>query len=629
MGLITEDCIHRVIEANDIAAVVESYNIPLKRAGSNFQALCPFHNEKTPSFNVNSRLQIFKCFGCGVAGNVVKFVQLIERLEYPEAIEVLAQRSGIQVERDGGGGASRETRDTEKSKSLLWANSLALSYFEQSLWDEREGRRAREYLLGRGFTKETIQSWRLGWAPESWDGLLETLVKQAGEHKRDMAQEVGLLASVLRYNEEKNRYYDAFRGRVMFPIFDAQHRPIGFGGRVFEEKPDSGGKYINSAEGKLFEKRKILYGLNFAAKEIGLSRAAIIVEGYTDTIMCHQYGLRNVVATLGTALTKDHIGRLRRYVQQGGRVLALFDSDSAGEKATERAVELFMEEDVPLEIARGLAVKDACEFLPKYGVEAFREELGKAQDSFSFTLGRTVGKISPSDINGKTAAVEKMMQLVNLSPNRIKREMMRKQVASASGLPEEALPRQQPKAAPGTRPVAPREQEKRGLNSGGVTVPSVLHNRFLARKKKEMRLIQFMLEKPDWSALIADQVPPDEFHDHSCAEIAGIVRDLWNAGKRPDPAEIVNVATEEDSSTVIADLFMDGKGGPPLSDEELKGLLSGSEKERLEEARQGYMDDLREAGRRGDAEAVETLSVKISETVKAIDKLKTGGKPQL
>ncbi|MDR0867238.1 MAG: DNA primase [Planctomycetota bacterium] len=452
MPYIKETSIRRTQDAADIVQIIESYGVKLRRVGGNYAGLCPFHREKTPSFNVNPQGQYFKCFGCGAAGGVIKFVELIERLDFVEALTNLAQRVGVELEyekSDYGARSPRPASSGDHKKALYWANKTALNYFRRAL----AGSPADAYLRGRGFTTDTLKAWQLGWAPDDFHGLLDfirdELTRQNAGAKFDQAVKFAVEAGVLRRHEEKQNYYDAFRGRVIFPILDARQQPVGFGGRVLEEKPEAGGKYLNTAETPLFKKGRLLFGLNFAAREIGERREAIIVEGYTDTIMCHQYGVRNVVATLGTALTPDHVRLLRRHVGQDGKVVALFDADAAGKKATARAREIFMQEDAPLWILPDLAVKDAAEFLPKFGAEKFREFLNSAQEAFACLLQENLGQNFGNDLSAKTAAVMNVMRVVNLCPNAIRRQMMRQQVALLAAVDENLLPQPEGKREEG------------------------------------------------------------------------------------------------------------------------------------------------------------------------------------
>lgn len=543
MPLISENSIQRVQDSCDIVDVVESYGVKLKRSGSSFLAVCPFHNEKTPSFNVNPQLQIFKCFGCGVGGGVIKFVQLMERCEFPDAIEKLASRAGVTLEYEGGrsNDPQKARVNKDKKQALFWACKQAFDYFRAALADNSEGAIAQDYLLSRGFKKETIDGWGLGWAPERWDGLLSAYLKKvvalSGEHKVEQAKKIGLEAGIFRKNEDKDRIYDAFRGRVMFPIFDLQERPIGFGGRVLVEKPEAGGKYINTSETPLFMKRSLLFGLNFAAKEIGLTKTAYVVEGYTDTIMCHQYGVRNVVATLGTSLTVEHIRLLKRYIHNDGRVVALFDNDNAGKKATLRAIELFMSEDVNLWVLSSLEVKDAGEFLPKYGAEKFREFLGTAKESFAFVIEEELGrKDFSADLSGKTAAIEKIMDLVNCCPNLLRRNIMRSKVAEVAGISEEALPVPKSNKSQLHKNVDYEpgfEGNKRTSFTGKRQehTPVIIDARKQARARAENRLLRYMFVDKKWCDKIVDNYPPDEWFGESEHICAGLIRDEWFASK--------------------------------------------------------------------------------------------------
>lgn len=618
VALIAEDCLRRVQEASDIVALAENYGLKLKRSGSSFLALCPFHNEKTPSFNINPQMQIFKCFGCGVGGGAVKFVQLMERCEFGEAVEQLARRAGIDLVYEGGGrrGGSGGGAEEDSRKSLRWANRIAFDYFRRCL-REPSGKVALDYLLGRGFTTETIDAWGLGWAPDEWEGLIHHYLREVesrgGAHKTDKALSVAREAGIVRYNEDKKRYYDAFRGRVIFPILDNQNRPIGFGGRVMEEKPEAGGKYLNTSETALFQKRTLLFGLNMAAKEIGLTRTAIVVEGYVDTIMCHQYGIRNVVATLGTSLTPDHVRMLKRYIQNEGKVVALFDSDNAGRKATDRAVEIFMEEGVNLHVLQDLTVKDAGEYLPKYGAEPFKQFLTTAKDSFSYALGQMLGQDFGGDLGRKAGAVESVMELVNRCPTPIRREMMRRRVAELAGVDESALPQPQQKRAP-EEFKAPGFGSRRGDEgrSGGAVadtasnLPLMLDARREGRVRAEKRLLHYLLEDGAWCARICDEYPPDEWLDHGAHEAAGLLRDAWLAGARPKLEELLLKVVDEDARSRLIDLIGHASGAA-LNDDELNGILNRLRVERLEERKLDLAAQRHQAEAAGNREELDRL----------------------
>ncbi len=611
MAFFSQDFVERVRSANELSQVVASYNIQLKRAGSNQIGLCPFHNEKTPSFNVRTAEQFFRCFGCGAKGDVFRFVQMMEKVEFPEAVRLLAERAGLPLEYDNPAAARQAAQAGQTKSALLWCCSRALDYYEESL-RRPDGREALDYLLGRGFSQETIERWRLGWAPDTWDGLAGFLLKNSKEPgQKEKVMEYGRQAGVLRAKQDERsgrvRFYDAFRGRVMFPILDSQSRPIAFGGRVLVEKPDAGGKYINSPEGRLFEKRKVLFGLSQAAKEIALTGTAVVVEGYTDVIMCHQYGIRNVVATLGTALTEEHVSLLRRYLAGGkGRVIAFFDSDAAGQNATRRAISLFMAQDVPLAVAGDLALKDAGDFLPKYGADAFKEKLAGAEDSFTYMINRSLGQARSQDLAAVGLAVREVMETVNLCPDAVKRALMRQRVAAEAGVPEETLPNPAERApsAPvraAIKPVA-RPSRNKGLSppSAGLEMEDALKRTAEARRRREARLLRYMWDSSAWCSRIADEYPPDEWRDAPLAELAALTRDVWDDNRSPSINDIRARVDDPETAEHLADLaFPDNE---PLSEKELSRLLELVRDENRKEEIRLLLGEMNAAQRKGDAE---------------------------
>ncbi|MDR1744752.1 MAG: DNA primase [Planctomycetota bacterium] len=620
MALYSQDFVERVRAANELSQVVASYNVHLKRAGSNMLGLCPFHNEKTPSFNIRPADQFFRCFGCGAKGDVFRFVQMMEKVEFPEAVKILAERAGLPLEYDSPAAAREAGRNSRLKTSLLWCCSRALDYFEECLAGPG-GAAAREYLASRGFEKETVSRWRIGWAPDSWDGLSGFLLKSAKEPGQkeqvlEYAREAGLLRAKEDERGGKRRLYDAFRGRVMFPITDSQSRPIAFGGRVLEEKPGAGGKYINSPEGRLFEKRSVLFGLAQASKEIALTGEAVVVEGYVDVIMCHQHGIRNVVATLGTSLTEEHVGLLRRHVQGKGRTVAFFDADAAGEKATRRALDLFMAQDVPLAVAGGLDVKDAADFLPRYGADDFRKRIAQARDGFSYLLENTLGRVRGRDPQAMGLAVREALETVNLCPDAIKRSLMRQRLAAEAGIPEEALPQPVQKAPKAPAAMAARvagkarPPVKKGLmpSTAALDMEEALARGVSAVRRREARLFRYMWDHPEWCARIADRYPPDEWRDEALAGLAALVRDEWAAGKQPVLHDIRARVANPDAADRLADLaFPDDE---PMSEKDLSLLLSHLQGENRKEELAVLQRELERAEREGDSDRAAAILAK-------------------
>ncbi|KGO13993.1 DNA primase [Clostridium botulinum] len=368
--MISEDVVQKVIELNDIVDVI-SGDIKLKNSGRNYFGLCPFHHEKTPSFSVSQDKQIYKCFGCGEAGNVVTYVMKTKNVAFPEAIKILAERVNIDIEED-----KKENTNNPKDK-IYKINVDAARYFFNNLIINKN---AINYFLNRGVTKSIIKRFGLGYSKDSWDGLLRHL-KTKGYTELDM------LSAGLIIKSKNGSYYDRFRNRVMFPVFDYRGKVIGFGGRVLNNaKP----KYLNSPETMVFKKGINLYGLNYAVKE-NKDRVLIIVEGYMDCITLHQYGIKNSVASLGTALTTNQARLLKRYAD---KVIISYDSDTAGQLATQRGLEILKDVGLGVEILTVPDGKDPDQFVKAHGKESYLKLVKEALPLIEYKI-----KISKQDLN--------------------------------------------------------------------------------------------------------------------------------------------------------------------------------------------------------------------------------------
>ena len=354
--MIPQDKIDQIRESADIVDFISGY-VQLKKQGRNYFGLCPFHIEKTPSFSVNPEKQIFHCFGCGEGGNVYSFIMKMERISFPEAIEFLAEKMGIKIKK-------LEGKSTLKKENLYSINEKVAKWFHNNLVSEKYGENAREYLEKRRITGKIIDEFSIGYAPDSWDGL----IKYFNDNKiNKLLEKVGLV--IKRENDEG--FYDRFRNRIMFPIRNEFGKIVGFGGRKLNEE-DPGGKYINSPETEIYNKSKILYGLFFAKDSIKEKKNAIIVEGYIDLISLYMEGFTNIVAPLGTALTNEQAKSLSRFTNN---VVTLFDADEAGLKATVRAAEILLENDIDMEIVIMPKGEDPDSFIKKYGAECFADIL--------------------------------------------------------------------------------------------------------------------------------------------------------------------------------------------------------------------------------------------------------------
>ena len=397
-GMFDNSTVIEVQQASDIVDVIGEH-VSLKRKGREMVGLCPFHDDHRPSMNVNPVKQIFKCFACGAGGDVFKFVQMRENLTFPQAIERLADRAGIKLKRaEPSKGRTQQAQPAEQvdPNRLAKANAWAAKYFQQNLNDSQKGKVARDYLEKRKISDESIQKWQIGTSIGSQDDLVNTAKAQKASLK--LLEQAGL---VLGQNQDK------FINRLMFTITDVTGRVIGFGGRTLDE---TGAKYINSPTTVLFDKSNCLYGLEQARHEIVSTGTAVVVEGYTDVIMAHQFGCRNVVATLGTSFTTGHGRILRRYAK---KVILVFDSDVAGTEAANRALDICLAQRIDIRLASVPEGKDPCDFILTAGRERFEQLLQTAVDVFQFKWDRLKEKFDNDDtLTGRRQAVEEYLQTI-------------------------------------------------------------------------------------------------------------------------------------------------------------------------------------------------------------------------
>src|SRR5882762_5376294 len=389
----------------DIVRIVQDY-VTLKKTGANWVACCPFHKETKPSFSVNPSKEIFYCFGCQKGGSVFNFVMEIERATFPEAIKIVAEKSGVPLPRmvDDGRFEARQ----RESDQVIELNQWALAWWQDQL-QSQAARSVREYLKQRGITEESSQTFKLGFAPESWEAL-STHLRQKGATQEQLEK------SGLVVKKDEGGSYDRFRGRLMFPVIDAQGHPIAFGGRVLD--PEGEPKYLNSPETPAYTKGRHLYGLNLTRDEIRRQGFAILVEGYLDLIVPFQIGVRNVVASLGTALTPEQVKLIGRFAR---KVVVNYDGDRAGVQAAKRAIETILAEDLEVKVLVLPDNADPDDFIRKYGVTEYQKRRGEAQPHIQFVIDQAVrdrNLHSPSD---KAAAVEETLPFVRAVRSRIQK----------------------------------------------------------------------------------------------------------------------------------------------------------------------------------------------------------------
>ena len=384
------ELIEQIKDANDIVSVV-SEHVTLKKKGKNYWGCCPFHNEKTPSFSVAPDKGFYYCFGCHASGNAIKFLMELEGITFVEALERLANRANIPLPEAK---LSPQVRAREERRKKLYeACDLAANFFHNCLLKTSYGKAGLEYLKKRGLTDETIEKFRLGFAPDGWDRLYKAF------RERGIEESILLELNLIRKND-KGQAYDFFRNRVMFPIMDGKGRVVGFGGRVMD---DSTPKYLNSPEYQIFEKGKILFAFDKAYKSIREEKQAILVEGYMDVISAHNKGVTNVVASLGTAYTKDHGHILMR---QADEIILAYDMDGAGRQAAARAIELLQNTDFKVRVLAMPDGKDPDDYVRNHGGKAFKELVEKAVKPLDYLLSESLIKHDTNDAEGKQAVMQ-------------------------------------------------------------------------------------------------------------------------------------------------------------------------------------------------------------------------------
>lgn len=415
--MIPEEKVREVAERLSIVEVVSDY-VELRRSGSNFLGLCPFHSEKTPSFNVNPAREIFHCFGCGAGGSAFSFIMKIEGLNFPEAVKLLARKAGIEIEERQLTAA--EIKSQDEHAQFLRINDLATSYYRSVLLNGQEGEAARQYLANRSVGQDIAEAYKLGFAPDRRDGLVKHLRNNGVD--LDSALKLGIV------RKSDAGWYDLFRNRLIFPIREARGQVIAFAGRVLDAALP---KYINSPESPLYHKSSVLFGLDMALPSIRTGNSVIIVEGYFDHLALFSAGVQNVVATCGTALTGIHTGLIKRHTE---KVYTLFDSDNAGKKATFRSMELFLEQRIPAYVISLPAGDDPDSFLAKHSSEDFASLRDKARPAFEYFVHSLLADTPPDSVDSKVRIIDEIVPRFRKIADSVERDLYEKEVCRLLGV---------------------------------------------------------------------------------------------------------------------------------------------------------------------------------------------------
>jgi len=420
MGTIPSETIEHIAAANDIVEVIGSY-FPLKRAGANFRALCPFHQEKTPSFMVSPSRQTFHCFGCGAGGSVFRFVMDYEHTDFPSAVRKLAARAGMTVVETRG--AEDEDRRYEARRTLLKLHADAAEWFHENLLKRDVGEPARKYLKDRGITAEIAKQWQLGYAPDEWDAF-GSWARGHGYHARDLITS-GLAKTrddAERAPSERSSAYDRFRGRIIFPICNDIGEVIAFSGRLLKDA-EGAAKYLNSPETPLFRKGHVLFGLHKTKRALIEANCAVVCEGQLDLISLFEAGITNVVAPQGTAFTENQARVLKRFVNE---VVLCFDADAAGQKAAERSLDALLQNDLIVRVAEMPGGEDPDSLVRHEGKEAFENRVAGARDFFDYWIERETAGVDLGSLGAKMQLARSLAETVS----RIRDPLMRGEVVS-------------------------------------------------------------------------------------------------------------------------------------------------------------------------------------------------------
>lgn len=541
-----DEVIEEVRLRNDIVDVISQY-VKLQRKGNSYFGLCPFHNEKSPSFSVSRDKQMYYCFGCGAGGNLFTFLMEYENYSFPEAVQHLAQRAGVELP------VMEESREAKARKnymnSLMEIQKLTAGYYYYQLKSEG-GARAREYLSGRSLSWETVHQFGLGYSGRAGNHLYRYL-KNKG-YADQLLKDSGLFQA-----DEKNGMYDKFWNRVIFPIADVQNRVIGFGGRVMGDgKP----KYLNSPETKIFDKGRNLYGLNRARSS--RKKNLIICEGYMDVIAMHQAGFSQAVASLGTAFTTQQSSILKRYTNE---VLLTYDSDEAGVKAALRAIPILREAGLTARIIHMEPYKDPDEFLKAEGAERFQERMDQAESSFSFELGVLERQYDMGEPQSRTAFFRALSGKLLEFEQGIERDSYTAAAAKRYGLSQGQLEGM-------VRQVG---EKTGGLMKRAAPEPAPSGQRRRKREDSTLRaqrlLITWMSSGERMFRNVRKYVEPEEFTDPLCRRVAELLEEQ-QAGGRLNPASLFQYFTEEEEQKQVAAMLQDTIQALSGREEEEKAL---------------------------------------------------------
>ena len=527
---IPNEKIAQVRDATDIVALISNY-LTLKKAGKGYQGLCPFHADSSPSFHVNPATQLYYCFGCQKGGNVFNFMMEMEKMSFIEAVEFLAEKAGISLPR-----TQVDDRLEKEKEALYFVNRWAANFFYKNLLSPA-GAKALQYIQGRGINREMIKTFGLGYSLPDWDGL----IKQA--NKDAVSQDV-LLKAGLVIKRTGGGFYDRFRGRFMIPIIDLYKKVLGFGGRKMVD--DDSPKYINSPETPIYQKGQILFGLYQSREAIKQQDQAIFVEGYTDLISLFQAGIRNVVATSGTALTSSQAKLIRRFTEN---IILLYDADTAGSMAAMRGADIFLDEGLEVKIVTLPSGHDPDSYVRERGADYFRQALAHAKSIIKFKIDTLSQKADISTTQGKTQIINSLLESIVRIKDSIKQNLALKEVAEHFALDERSLMER-------LNYIKKNDQFRPPRTEPGAQAEKKLK---ISQKSKydlaEENLVRLVMEDANWISLLIKHLDIEEVFDPTIKKIFSIIFQIYQSNEKVTSIAIIEKITDPQLSSRMAELM--------------------------------------------------------------------------
>ncbi len=597
--MFSKSTLNEIRDRISIASLIGE-RIPLKKSGRNLKGLCPFHNEKTPSFNVNDEKGIYHCFGCGEGGDAFQFVMKFDGTSFSDAVRYLASKAGVEIlEADP---RERELEEAAASmrRMLIRINEIAREHFQEALNDPSRGAFAREYLQHRGIPKEFFTQHLLGFAEKGWDALVGKFESKGVSLK--LAAQLGLVKA-----RDGGGYYDFFRNRLMFPIRSPRGETIGFGGRALDEtgQGERAAKYLNSPDSPVYHKSTSVYGLDRTAQAIRQKDQAVLVEGYMDFIALHQAGIENVAAPLGTALTQGHVSLLSRYTRN---MVLVFDGDEAGLKAAFRALAVFIEAGIMPRVVMLPQEEDPDSVVRKEGAQAFSQRLDRARPLFEQFIEITA-QHTGIDSTGKSEALRKIVPLLKKVKDPVDASILRQHVARRLDVDESVVANaisSRDNKEPSKALVLARQNEIRN-----------------ADRSAELMLVEAMLRHPEITDVVFESLGPAHFCDEWCRTVAGLILDARKGSEELDVREMIEGIGDEELAKQLRAIAVDSESrGEGEEEQNVRALvtdcvdkiLSRPARARLE----AINDDIRRAENEGDDERIMALLAEKSQLISRV-----------